>query len=55
MGCRFRYYGVNYVVTRYPKNPAPNFGVPISEVVGSISDLEKDTKFIRDNTAKTHE
>lgn len=42
-------------MTRYPKNPARNFGEPISEVVGSISDLEKDTKFIRDSTAKSHE
>ena len=29
--------------------------VPISEVAGSISDPEKDTKFIGDSTAKTRE
>jgi len=37
IGYKFRYYGVNYVVTRYPKNPARTLDVPILEVVGSIS------------------
>ena len=55
IGYKCRYYGVNYVVTRYPKNPARTLGVPISEVAGSISDPEKDTKFIGDSTAKTRE
>ena len=47
IGYKFRYYGVNYVVTRYPKNRARALGVPISEVVGSIS--KNDAKQIRDS------
>ena len=44
---KFRYYGVNYVVTRYPKNPARTLGVPISEVVGSKS--QNDAKEVCDS------
>ena len=47
IGYKCRYYGVNYVVTRYPKNPARTLGVPISEVVGSIS--KNDAKEVRDS------
>ena len=47
IGYKFRYYGVNYVVTRYPKNHARNLRVPISEVVGLIS--KNDAKEVRDS------
>jgi len=47
IGYKFRYYGVNCVVTRYPKNPARTLGVPISEVVGLIS--KNDAKEVRDS------
>ena len=47
IGYKGRYYRVNYVVTRYPKNPARTLGVPISEVVGSIS--KNDAKEVRDS------
>ena len=39
--------GVNYVVTRYPKNPARTLDVPILEVVGSIS--KNNAKEVVDN------
>lgn len=47
IGYNFRYYGINYVVTRYPRNPARVLDVPISEVVGSIS--KNDAKEVRDS------
>ena len=46
-GAKFRYNGVNYVVTRFPKYIDRSPSVPISEVVGSVSGSNAET--IRDS------
>ena len=37
VGSKLRYYGVNYVVFRYPKYASRSLRVPISRVIGSVT------------------
>ena len=43
VGQKLRYYGVNYVVFRYPKYAARSLRVPISRVIGSVKGSHANT------------